>query len=98
MDTEFLTGCLWGVSAILKPFSHVQFVIKPLFDEETMRGNVSIQLQLKLFKIIFEFLRSLLHKPMRSFVWFIVHSPNSGEAKNGIFKGFKRRNSDRPTP
>jgi hypothetical protein len=98
VDTEFMAGCLWGVSAILKPFPSVQFNVEPVFGGETLNGSANIHIQLRLFRIVFEFLKSLMHKPVRSLIWFAIRSSNSEESKNGIFKGFKRRNSGRSTP
>ncbi len=96
VDTEFITGCLWGFSAILKPVSSVQFNVNPIFDEEMLKGTANIHVELRLFRIVLEFLRSLTHKPVRSFIWFAVRS-NSKENKNGIFKRFKRGNSGSTT-
>ncbi|MBP2046845.1 DUF2953 domain-containing protein [Methanobacterium aggregans] len=101
VDTEFLTGFLWAVAAILKPLPNLQMEVIPVFDGKSVSGDISAHINLRLFRISYEILRALSHKSVRSMLIYILRrrsSKNSeGRNGNGIFKGFKKNSGNRTT-
>ena len=94
VDTEFLIGCLWAVAALLKPVPNLQLEVIPLPDGKGVSGDCNAHISLRLFRITYEILRALSHKPVRSMFIYILRrrsSKNSGgTSDDGIFKGFKK--------
>jgi len=94
VDNEFLMGCLWAVAALMKPVPNLQLEVIPLPDGKGVSGDCNAHISLRLFRITYEILRALSHKPVRSMLIYILRrrsSKNSGgTSDDGIFKGFKK--------
>ena len=94
VDTEFLMGCSWAVAALLKPVPNLQLEVIPVPDGKGVSGDCNAHISLRLFRITYEILRALSHKPVRSMLIYILRrrsSKNSGgTSDDGIFKGFKK--------
>ena len=66
VDTVKTCGHLWSLEALLKVFPYINLLIEPDFQKEMIETEITLKIKLRLFWIIFESLRAIAKKPVRS--------------------------------
>lgn len=65
-DTAIISGYLYAIIPLINLISNVCFDLEPDFQRERLEADVDLKIKIKLFWIVFELLRALATKPVRS--------------------------------
>jgi hypothetical protein len=64
-DTAIASGYLWSVASVANTYPSVNLSVEPDFREERLDGSVTIELRVRLIRIVAAFIMAFTKKPVR---------------------------------
>jgi hypothetical protein len=64
-DTAIITGYLWSLTYPTNVLTHLDASITPEFNDQVLDGDLEININLKLLRIVVEGIRAITKKPVR---------------------------------
>jgi hypothetical protein len=68
VDTAQMAGFFWSLLPTVNLIPRVSIHMRPVFMKSTFEGNLEFELKIRLFWIVFESLKAITKKPVRSLI------------------------------